>query len=105
MTISLANKHKILHDYTLHGCFLTKVDQLKNLGITAQSNLKWASHISKINSKENRTIGQSRRNLHMAPQIIKEQAYFILVRPQIEYAVSAWVPWLCEDIIKLENLQ
>jgi len=41
----------------------------------------------------------------MAPKIIKEQAYFTLVRPQIEYAVSAWAPWLCEDINKLEKLQ
>jgi len=41
----------------------------------------------------------------MAPKIIKEQAYFTLVRPQIEYAVSAWAPWLYEDINKLEKLQ
>jgi len=92
MNISLATKHKILYNYTLHGCFLSKVDQLKYLGITIQNNLKWASHISEITSKVNRTLVLLRRNLCMAPKIIKEQAYFTLVRPQIEYAVSAWAP-------------
>ena len=33
MTISLATKHKILHDYTLYGCFLSQVNQLKYLGV------------------------------------------------------------------------
>jgi len=105
MSVSLATKQKILHDYTLHGCFLSKVNQIKYLGITIQINLKWASHISEITTKANRTLGLLRRNIHMAPKIIKEQAYFTHFRPQIEYAVSAWAPWLCEDINKLEKLQ
>ena len=40
-----------------------------------------------------------------APLNIRELAYFALVRPQVEYAASAWSPWLLHDITKLEKLQ
>ena len=46
-----------------------------------------------------------RRNFKTAPQTIRELAYFALVRSQVEYAASAWSPWLLQDTTKLKGLQ
>jgi len=46
-----------------------------------------------------------KRNFTTAPQNIRELAYLELVCPQVEYAPSAWSPWLLHDITKLEKLQ
>jgi len=52
-------------------------------------------------SKASRTLGFLRRNFMAAPQNIRELAYLALVHPQVEYAASAWSPWLLHDITKL----
>ena len=98
MTISLATKYRITHDYVLHDTPLPAVDQLKYLGITLQNNLKWDKHVSAIISKASRTLGFLRRNFKMAPPRIRELAYCTMIRPQVEYAASAWSPWLLQDI-------
>ena len=105
MTVSLATKHKILHSYVLHETPLLVVDKLKYLGVILQNNLKWDYHVSAIISKASQTLGFLRRNFKTAPQNIRELAYCALVRPQVEYAASAWSPWLYRDIIRLEGLQ
>ena len=52
-----------------------------------------------------KSIGFLRRNFKTAPQTIRELAYCTLVCPQVEYAASAWSPWLLQDITGLEELQ
>ena len=105
MTISLATKYRITHDYVLHDTPLPAVSQLKYLGITVQNNLKWDKHISAVVSKASQTLGFLRRNFKMAPQKIRELAYCTMIRPQVEYVVSVWSPWLLQDIYRLERLQ
>ena len=100
MTISLATKYRITHNYVLHDTPLPAVNQLKYLGITLQNNLKWVAIRSCFQSK-----GFLRRNFKMAPQKIRELAYCTMIRPQVEYAVSAWSAWLLQDIYRLERLQ
>ncbi len=41
----------------------------------------------------------------MCPRNIKEAAYFILVRPHLEYASGAWDPYQKNDIYKIEMVQ
>ena len=41
-----------------------------------------------------------RRNVKKAPKSVRP-----LIRPQLEYASSAWSPWLRHDILELENVQ
>jgi len=90
MTISLATKYKVLHDYVLHDAPLPVVNQFKYLGVTLQYNLQWDTHVSAVTSKASKTSGFLRRNFKAAPQNIRELAYFALVRSQVEYAASAW---------------
>jgi hypothetical protein len=37
--------------------------------------------------------------------VIKEQAYFILARPLVEYASTVWDPYTQADINKVEAVQ
>ena len=55
--------------------------------------------------KANKTLGFLRRNLKIPSIRIKEQAYFTLVRPLVEYASTVWDPFTQTDINKVEALQ
>lgn len=62
MTIFLATKYRITHDYVLHDNPLPAVNQLKYLGITLQNNLKWDKHISTVVASQ--TLEETLRWLH-----------------------------------------
>ena len=91
--------------YNLHGHTLEAVTSAKYLGVTIQNNLKWDSHINNIADKANRTLGFLRRNLRVSSRKIKSQAYFGLVRPQLEYAATVWEPHTQCYINRLEQIQ
>jgi hypothetical protein len=49
-------------------------------------------------SKANKTLGFLRRNLKIPSIRIKEQEYFTLARPLVEYASTVWDPYTQTDI-------
>ena len=57
------------------------------LGLQLSSNLSWDHHITTISKKANQILAFLRRNLGSCPVKIKEQAYFTLVRPHLEYVL------------------
>ena len=65
---------------------LESVTSAKYLGVTFTNKLQWDQHINCITSKANKTLGFLRRNLKIPSISIKEQAYFTLARPLVEYA-------------------
>ena len=94
-------------DYELHEHTLSRVTSAKYLVVTITDDLKWDSHISEVCAKANRTIGFLRRNLNIGSVAIKQQAYFTLVRPLVEYASTrtVWDPHTDKNIKKLEMVQ
>jgi hypothetical protein len=92
-------------NYTLNHHVLEKVSNHPYLGVELQSNLKWDIHINNITSKALQKLAFLRRNLHMCPEDIKVTAYNALVRPHLEYASSAWDPYMAKDVSKLEAVQ
>ena len=88
--MQLTRKHlnKIQASYTLEGTVLENVDNIKYLGVTITSGLKWNTHISNICTKANRTLGFLRRTLFSCPQNVKEAAYKGMVGPILEYGSS-----------------
>ena len=62
-------------------------------------------HIHYITSKANKTLGFLHRNLKIPSIRIKEQAYFTLARPLVEYASTVWDPFAQTDINKLDAVQ
>ncbi|MES9882686.1 MAG: hypothetical protein ABW185_17605, partial [Sedimenticola sp.] len=109
--LTVTNKRKpIQTQYNIHGHTLEHVASAKYvyLGVTTTNNLRWDIHISNICTKANKTLGFLRRNLKIASTANKEQAYFTLVRPLIEYASPVWDPYTDPhetNINKLEMVQ
>ena len=104
LTIS-KKKHPIKYDYKLNNHLLEHVDSAKYLGCTISSELNWRQHINSISAKANKTISFLRRNLNISSTAIKQQAYFSLVRPSVEYASVVWDPHEKGDIQCLEKVQ
>ena len=84
---------------------LSRVTSAKYLGVTITEDLRWDSHINDICAKANRTLGFLRRNIKIGSAAIKQQAYFTLVRPLVEYASTVWNPHTDKNIRKLEMVQ
>ena len=87
-----------MHNYQL----LTNVNTYR---YSDSINLKWDSHVNYVTAKANQTLAMLKRNIKLAPQKIKDKAYKSLIRPQLEYASSVWVPWQQFLINKIEQTQ
>ena len=84
--------------YTLGVETLSRVDSYPNyLGVTLSSDLRWHNHISNNSTKTSRTLNFVRRNVYSCSPEAKALAYTSLVRPHLEYAASAWDPYLSMD--------
>jgi hypothetical protein len=104
--LTITRKRSILrHQYYLEGHPLEAVTSTKYLGLTIRHDLRWNDHIDNITTKASSTLGFLHRNLNMCSKKIKEQAYFALVRPQLEYAPSVWDPFTQNMKKKLESIQ
>ena len=80
----LSNKHQ----YNLDGQSLEQVtNMIKNLGITASSNLSWSKHIKVTAAKANKTLGLIKRICRdINDCATRRLLYCSLVRPKLEYA-------------------
>ena len=88
--------------YYLHGQELESVDSAKYLGVTISKGLSWNSHIE---ISANRTLGFVKRNIKTKNQEIRTIAYNTLFKPQVEYALAVWSPYMKENLNKIEILQ
>ena len=90
----------------LLGSQLDKVDSIKYLGLTIQSDLTWTKHIQNICSKARRLIGLLFRQFyHYAEPSTIKTLYLALIRPNLEYASVVWDPYLIKDRKILEDVQ
>ena len=76
--------------YQLKGVTLEEEQSSKYLGVDIQSNLSWKNHISRITKKSNSMLGFLRRNLRQASEETKAQAYFTMVRSNLDYCCTIW---------------
>ena len=91
--------------YHLHGQVLEVVDHAKYLGVDISASLKWNEHIDNICKKATRSLGFVKRNIRTHHPKVREAAYKTLVRPQLEYASSAWDPHSIDHTHKIEMIQ
>ena len=91
--------------YTLHGQVLEVVTSARYLGVDISSVLSWNSHIDRITTSANRTLGYIRRNIKTKNQKGRETANNTLVRPQLEYSAPIWDPYTREKTLQLEKIQ
>ncbi len=71
----------------------------------AYQDLSWNAHSEQVRSKASRTQGLIRRTLGACSGEVKVAAYNTLVRPQLEYATSAWNPYTERNNRIVESVQ
>jgi hypothetical protein len=89
----------------MHDQILENVDQKPYLGIQFTNTLKWDTHINNILTKANTSLGFLRRNISKFPEEITKRASQAKVRPNVEYASSAWDPYQENHIKKIGMVQ
>ena len=77
----------------------------RDLGVVIDNNLKFSDHCNKVTNTVNATLGMIKRTIDCKSKSIITRLYKALVRPQLEYCVQAWRPYLKRDIQKLEKVQ
>ena len=75
------------------------------MGVDISASLKWNEHIDNICKKATRSLGFVKRNIRTHHPKVREAANKTLVRPQLEYASSAWDPHTRDHTHKIEMKQ
>ena len=102
--ISFTNKKCPMNsEYILGGKSVLLADECKYLGVKIERTLHWGPHISVIVNKAYRTLYMMMRVFRGCSKEVKEMAYKSIVRPQLEFASSAWDPFQDYLIRELER--
>ena len=88
--------------YIMHGQILEMVSCAKYLGVDMLNDLSRKAHVFRFTGN---SLGFLRRNLKSANLILREKAYKVIVRSQLEYAIPVWDPHTQNDISKIEMVQ
>ena len=99
------SRSPVKYSYRLKGHVLDLQDSTKYLGVDIQSSLSWKTHIDRITKKSNSMLGFLRRNLRSCSEETKANAYFSMVRSNLEYCSSVWSPHHKDQIHKIEMVQ
>ena len=91
--------------YILSGQPLEVVKSHPYLGVTFDNKHSWVPHINSTVAKATRSLNYLSRNLHNCSPHVKEFAYNLYVRPQLEYASSVWSPQTVTGKNKIEKIQ
>ena len=75
-----------INEYSLKDQILNLSDQHTYLGVTIHKHLSWTPHITGVVAKASRTLNFLKCNLSNTSRQVKESAYLMMVRPQLEYA-------------------
>src|SRR6267154_355803 len=85
---------------------LKESESERDIGIIIiDNNLKFSDHCNKVANTANVTLGMIRRTINCKSKSIITRLFKALVRPQLEYCVQAWRPYLKKDIEKIEKVQ
>ena len=74
------------------------VEEMKDLGVTIDSQLNFESHILTKTKKANQTMGMIRRAFTHLDNEMFLCLFKAFVRPQLEYANAAWSPYKVKDV-------
>jgi len=91
--------------YFLYNSQLSTVSHAKYLGVLLDSKLNFNNHVATICRKANNVLALLKRNLYHCNSEIRSQAYFLYVRPILEYASTVWAPHTKSNVDKIESVQ
>jgi hypothetical protein len=86
----------------MNGSALQNVEEEQDSLVTVQDYLECTKQCTRVVNKANRTPALIKRNFSDEAVM---RLYKNLVRPQLQYAVQAWGPYLKKDIALIEGVQ
>ena len=92
-------------NYEMGGTILSTTVKEKDLRVTMNANMKVSEQCRIAASKGNQVLGMIRRNITYKENSLIVPLYKAIVRPQLEYCIQAWSPYLRKDIDMLEKIQ
>ncbi len=106
-------KCKVMHlghnnmaqEYYMNGHKLEVTEEERDIGVIVSKNLKPASQCKKAARVAQTVLSQKSRAFHYRDRHVFIRLYVQYVRPQLEFAVPAWSPWLEADKEVLEKVQ
>ncbi len=92
-------------DYKLQGTAIAIVSHIKDIGVTMQSNLKFAIHCNDIVRKAYFNMRNIFNTFKNHDCIFYPKLFTTYIRPVLEYASQVWSPSLIKNIDKIESVQ
>ena len=107
------NKFKVMHigrtnqcvNYEINHQVLEDVEEERDLGVLVSRNLKVSPQCIKVVKSANKILGCIKRTMHARTVSVIVPLIKGLIRPHLEYCVSAWRPHYVKDIQLLEGVQ
>ena len=96
---------QISRSIKLDGCNLSRVSDVKFLGITIDENLTWKPHINNIRKTCFRNLGVLNKVKHFLPKNSLYQLYCSLILPYLSYGIVLWGKASKEHVMKIHKLQ
>lgn len=93
------------YSYNMGGILIQEVTAEKDLGIIITDDGKSSGHCLYVYNKAIRILGMINRTISYKEKGIMVQLYKSLVRPHLEYCLSAWSPHYVKDKQLLERVQ
>lgn len=85
---------------------LERVQSIRDLGVTIDSQLRFNEHVSVTTAKAFSVLGFIRRNAtHFTDPYTLKSLFCALVRSILEYAAPIWNPYHASQIIRIERVQ
>jgi hypothetical protein len=106
-------KCKVMHfgpannkfEYQMNGEKLDVTTEERDIGVLVTDDLKPGAQCAKAAKTASTVLGQISRAFRYRDKKIFRALYMRYVRPHLEFASSAWNPWLVKDINVLEKVQ
>ncbi|KAI5746597.1 hypothetical protein M8J77_005265 [Diaphorina citri] len=99
-------KSPLFYDYVIHNTSLNRINQVKDLGVIFDCDLKFNSHYNALVNKAFKTLGflyRNSREFESANTL--KSLYCSLVRSSLEYCSVTWSPMYNVHIDALEKVQ
>jgi hypothetical protein len=91
--------------YEMGGMVLKVSEEERDLGVIMHKSAKPSRQCAEASKKANSTLGMIRRTIVTRDKDTILRLYKSLVRPQLEYCIQVWSPYLKQDMEKLEKVQ
>jgi hypothetical protein len=93
------------HTYSMNNQQLATTEDERDIGVCVSKNLKPSAQCAQAARTAQTVLSQLTRAFHYRDRYIFKKLYVQYVRPHLEFAATAWSPWLEADKAVLEKIQ